>query len=592
MVRCSIVGLVAGLAALAAFALSNQHGVVNEAKRADAANRLAAVYQDTRFQIGQEEALARRYRLEPSPGVLATDDRAEESLTADLRRVVELTDSPSAKRSVAALLQVNQEADRQTQRMFRAVDAGETRLVLFLDNWVIEPSFTVVQAAVYGGAAAAAANALHLSASLRRDESAAFNAIVLAIVLAIGLVVLLALVIRRYRRASNAMRAAEFERLAQMALTDPLTDLRNHRCFHEDLAQELQRTARTGLPMSLVMLDLDDLKAINDTYGHQAGDERIKALARAITSTQRASDRAYRSGGDEFAVILPATGEWAAFQFAQRLQAALMHSEGGSVHATAGVAQALEFRPKDELIHDVDLALINAKRSHQDVALYTPEMEPFERSASEAEDEHHTRTLASALALAVDAKDSYTRSHCQTVSNLCAVIATQLGFESERLGTIRIAGLLHDVGKIGIPDAILKKPAKLTDAEYEQMKTHSMLGEDIIRAADMPVASRWVRHHHERIDGRGYPDGLAGQEIPLESRIIHVADAFEAMTSDRPYRDAPGEQFAIGELRRHAGAQFDSGVVDALLQVLQDRTPEQVAEPAGSRSRTAEPTYA
>ena len=184
------------------------------------------------------------------------------------------------------------------------------------------------------------------------------------------------------------------------------------------------------------------------------------------------------------------------------------------------------------------------------------------------EDEHHTRTLASALARAVDAKDAYTRSHCQTVSQLCGLIGAELGFETGRLTRLRLAGLLHDVGKIGVPDAILNKPAALTDQEYEQMKRHALLGYDIVRAADMDVEATWVRHHHERFGGGGYPDGLAGEDIPLESRVILVADAFEAMTSDRPYRRAPGQSFAIVELGANAGTQFDPAVVEALTRVL------------------------
>jgi HD-GYP domain-containing protein (c-di-GMP phosphodiesterase class II) len=220
---------------------------------------------------------------------------------------------------------------------------------------------------------------------------------------------------------------------------------------------------------------------------------------------------------------------------------------------------------------------------HEDLA---QALELYEQSAAAAEDEHH-RTLAGALALAVDTKDASTRSHSQTVSTLCAVIETELGFQPDQVRQIRLAGLLHDVGKIGVPDAILQKPAKLNAEEYKQMKTHSVLGHDIVQAADMPIEARWVLHHHERIDGDGYPDGLAGEDIPLESRIIHVADAFEAMTSDRPYRVAPGEQFAVGELRRNADTQFDSDVVAALLRVLDRRaagapiivSPEAVGAP-------------
>ena len=324
------------------------------------------------------------------------------------------------------------------------------------------------------------------------------------------------------------------------------------------------------MPMALVLLDVNELKEVNDTRGHQAGDEHLQALAAAIRSTMRASDRAYRVGGDEFAVILPGVGEWAGFQFSQRLCETLERRAGPPVRATAGIAQATTLRSKDDVIHDADRALISAKLSGQAAALYTPDMGDFDSDGAE-EDENHVRTLANALAFAVDAKDPYTRSHSQTVSNLCAAIGARLGLEGERLARLRLAGLLHDVGKIGIPDAILRKPAKLDPAEFEQMKTHSVLGQNIVLAAEMPERAKWVRHHHERMDGCGYPDGLAGGKIPLESRIIHVADAFEAMTSDRPYRKAPGERFAVEELRRNAGTQFDDSVVDALLGVLDDQ---------------------
>ena len=266
-------------------------------------------------------------------------------------------------------------------------------------------------------------------------------------------------------------------------MTDPLTGLRNHRGFHEDLAQEIQRTGRSGCPMSLVMFDADGLKAVNDAQGHKAGDEFLKTLAHAISMTPRATDRAYRVGDDEFAVILHDAGAWVAFEFAQRVRARL--AEGGGpqvVGATAGISQALEFRSKDDLIHEADLALMNAKRYDQREVIYTPEMEPFDESVATDQDEHHTQTLAKALALAVDSKDSYTQSHCHTVATLCALIASELGFEGERLTRIRLAGLLHDVGKIGIPDSILKKPAKLDYDEFEEMKTHSALA----RASSRP----------------------------------------------------------------------------------------------------------
>lgn len=383
----------------------------------------------------------------------------------------------------------------------------------------------------------------------------------IVIVTAACIFTLLGLLLRAQRRRLNAARAAELERLAEMASSDPLTGLRNHRVFHEDLARELQHASRTGLPLALALVDLDDLKTLNDTHGHQAGDERIRALADTLRATMRGADQAYRIGGDEFAVILPDTRAWGALEFAQRLRAALP-----GFTATAGIAEAESLRPRDELIREADMALLRAKALRQHVAVYTVEMDP-EGDAPRV-DERHTQTLASALARAVDAKDSYTRSHCQTVSELAALIATELGFTGDRLARMRLAGLLHDVGKIGVPDHILNKPAALTDDEYKVMKAHAVLGFEIVQAAGLPQEAQWVRHHHERVDGRGYPDGLAGEAIPLESRIILVADAYEAMTSDRPYRTAPGQTFAVEELRRGAGTQFDTRVVEALCRVV------------------------
>jgi HD-GYP domain-containing protein (c-di-GMP phosphodiesterase class II) len=183
-------------------------------------------------------------------------------------------------------------------------------------------------------------------------------------------------------------------------------------------------------------------------------------------------------------------------------------------------------------------------------------------------DRRHAQTLATALARAVDAKDPYTRSHCETVSALCGLIGEELGLAPERLRSLRLAGLLHDVGKIGVGDEILLKPGKLTDEEFEVMKSHSTIGHRIVMGAALEEQAHAVLHHHERPDGRGYPDGLSGNQVPLESRVILVADAYEAMISDRPYRRGRPEADALAELDRFAGAQFDPDCVAALHRVL------------------------
>ena len=566
--RGSIVGLLVVLCFLTGLSVLTQRRFTGFSHRADLATRLSATYQDARFWVAQEESLERKYRLEPRPAVRALHAASERNLDGDLRSIQTIDPSPRARAVVTHLLSLNARYVQASTEMLHAVGLKNTPLVMHLDHGIVDPIFGTMQAIVYAQARAATDNALTASAKLHQNADEATEA--LSVAFAIGLLMLGAfgIIIARFRRRLDADRRAEVERLAKLAVTDPLTGLRNHRAFHEDLARSLHRVERTGVPISLVLLDLDGLKQINDDLGHQAGDQRIGALADAIRATGSGADCAYRIGGDEFAIILDNVRAWNALEYVQRLRATLETQTAPMiVTASAGIQEATTLVSQDDLIRNADLALLATKRSGQCVSLYTPEMDP-ETSSYDADEDQHNRTLAGALARAVDAKDSYTRSHCQTVSQLCALIAAELGFDDTRIARVRLAGLLHDVGKIGIPDVILNKPGKLTGAEYDQMQTHSLLGHDIVAAADLPTEAIWVRHHHERHDGRGYPDRLAADDIPLESRIILVADAFEAMTSDRPYRKAPGQDFAIAELCRHAGTQFDPEVVDALCRAL------------------------
>jgi diguanylate cyclase (GGDEF)-like protein len=569
VVRASVVGLLAVLCFLAGFLTITQNRSLSLSRRVDTTNTLSGAYQDARFWVGQEESLERKYRLEPAPAVLRQHDDAERNLTADLRRLVRLDPSPANRAVVTRLLTVDAGYIRASAGMFRAVDAHQPVQVVHFDHAIVDPVFGVMQGIIYQNAADATERSQAQTAALDRSETSARNAIVIAYAVGVALLLALGLLIAYFRRRLDTTLRAEVERLGEVAITDPLTGMRNHRAFHEDLARSLHRAGRSGLPVALVMLDLDKLKAVNDSLGHQAGDDCLRMVADVIRRTGRGADCGYRVGGDEFAVILDSTRAWNALEWAQRLNASLAtETNGVDVRASAGISEKLGFSDKDTLIREADVALIAAKRSGQQVAIYTPESEP-PGSTHDVDDEHHTRTLANALALAVDAKDSYTRSHSQTVSQLSALIATALGLTPARVARIRLAGLLHDVGKIGIPDAILNKPAALTEDEYEEMKTHSLVGHDIVFAADMPIEAEWIRHHHERYDGHGYPDQISGDAIPLESRIIFVADSFEAMTSDRPYRRAPGQQYAIDELRVHAGTQFDPEVVDTICRTLQ-----------------------
>jgi diguanylate cyclase (GGDEF)-like protein len=369
------------------------------------------------------------------------------------------------------------------------------------------------------------------------------------------------------RKSQPAHRATDVASLEHAALTDSLTGLRNHRAFHEDLKREISRRNRTGMHFSLLMVDLNRLKQVNDTLGHQAGDERIKAVADAIRATLRGEDCGYRVGGDEFIVILQAERAWGALNVANRL-----HTEvglRGTASVTVGIAESTVTESKDTLVRRADLALYEAKRCHLGTVVFSPELEPQRDEQVHAETGHTHELIAAALARAVDAKDTGTRNHCETVGALSAMIGERLGLEPERLRQLRLAGLLHDVGKIGIADSILQKPGPLSEAEWTIMRTHAGVGHSIVSATELEEEARWVLHHHERFDGAGYPSGVTGDKIPLESRIIFVADAFEAMTADRPYRPGRSPEAALEELASHAGSQFDPACVAALCSVFE-----------------------
>jgi diguanylate cyclase (GGDEF)-like protein/putative nucleotidyltransferase with HDIG domain len=569
IVRAGLAGLVVVMCLLAGFSLLTQNRVARSAGRASRASKLSMLYVDARYRVGLQQSLMSQFRLSPDVSLLSVRGNEENQLIADLQRVSALDtgDQPAVNRLMSAY-----GAYGQVQYdMIQAVYDKDSRLYDRLEKTRGNPAFELVDGIVSRQAGTAQREAVAAAAALANQSASSRQAMLIAFGIGLGLIAFFGVIIARISARLNRARTAELERMAKMARSDPLTGLRNHRAFHDDLDVELRRASRGPTPLSLVLLDLDDLKTVNDTQGHQAGDERLQALASVLRTVHRAGDTAFRIGGDEFAVVLAGTRSWGAVEYVHRLTQRLGALAPGAT-VTAGVAEALEVRDKDKLIRESDLALITAKRINQHVSVYSQDMaEQVELPV--VEDEHHTQTLANALALAVDAKDSYTRSHCQTVSQLCVVIANELGVDGERLARLRLAGLLHDVGKIGIPDSILQKPGPLSDEQYEQMKTHSVLGAGILEAADMPIEADWIRHHHERVDGAGYPDGLAGEEIPLESRIILVADAFEAMTSDRPYRLAPGQSYAIDELRRHAGTQFDAEIVEALVRCLTSTYP-------------------
>ena len=584
VVRLCIGGLLAVVCLMAGFAILTENRVAGEAARTDKATRLSAIYADARYWVGQEESLERKYRLEPRQEILDLHTEAEARVSADLEAIDRVDRSAASRRFIARLSRQHSTYVDASTAMLRAVGKGDEREVSRIDSDIVDPIFTSIQEAVETRSLQAGEDARLGSQRLREDAKSATSAMAVASAFGLVLVVAFSLILLKARRRAEAARQAEAERVAGVALTDSLTGLPNHRAFQEDMSRDLRGATSGGSTLALILLDVDGLKKVNDTRGHQAGDDHLIALASELGRLLPERASVYRVGGDEFAVVLPGERAWAALELTHGFQAALGgHLGPNTLAVTAGIAEATEFHDVDRIIREADLALITTKRNGQSALIYSPEFEAVAATGDSGLEAAHTNSLADALSRAVDAKDSYTRSHCQTVSQLCALLATELELGPERIARMRLAGLLHDVGKIGVPDAILTKPAKLTDDEYEVMKRHSVLGQEIVAAAGMPVEAVWVRHHHERYDGKGYPDGLAGEDIPLESRIILTADAFEAMTSDRPYRQAPGHDFAIAELRRHAGTQFDAAVVHALCRALlsPDDAPASVSAARG-----------
>jgi diguanylate cyclase (GGDEF)-like protein len=364
-------------------------------------------------------------------------------------------------------------------------------------------------------------------------------------------------------------------RLSDAARTDSLTSLLNRRGFEELYETELERARRSGRPLSVIVGDLDAFKAVNDRFGHAAGDRALERLSEILQTVKRRIDTAARIGGEEFAVIAPDTDHHAAYILAERMRREVrdaFQSEPFALTISLGIATFPRHGATAEsLIGGADEALYAAKKLGRDrTVVYNPELGETllaATGASAPRSERHSSTVL-ALAEVIDIRDSGTAAHSETVGRFAGAIATELGLPADIVERVRFGGIVHDVGKIGIPDSVLRKPGWLTDEDWQEMRRHPEIGARILRGANLDDVGEWVLAHHERPDGKGYPHGLSGSDIPLEARILAVADAYEAMTSDRVYRPALTSEAAREELVRCSGSQFDSRVVDAFLGVL------------------------
>jgi diguanylate cyclase (GGDEF)-like protein len=379
----------------------------------------------------------------------------------------------------------------------------------------------------------------------------------------VGPLLAISLYQRSTHRALRAMR---------LALTDPLTGLGNHRHFHERLQRELLNAEEQETPLTLCFVDIDDFKKINDRFGHPSGDRVLSQVGGRL----RQGGEAFRLGGDEFALLLVDHDEKMALSAANSIVeriADLDLDHIGNVTVSAGLATfPVQGHGRDELIRLADSALYWAKEHGKNrVRLYRPdvvELAELKRLAAGPDQAARYRAAAS-LAKAVDARDTYTGSHSERVAELAARVALRLGLSPEQVEITRLAGSLHDLGKLAIPEEILKSSGELTDSERLVLERHPQIGFRMLDSLGVDPVADLVLHHHERWDGAGYPDGLRGEQIPLSARIIFVADAYDAMTSDRLYRPKRSSEAALAELERCAGTQFDPGIVAAFAEEME-----------------------
>jgi diguanylate cyclase (GGDEF)-like protein/putative nucleotidyltransferase with HDIG domain len=378
-------------------------------------------------------------------------------------------------------------------------------------------------------------------------------------------------------QAGVAIENAElYEKAKQRANTDELTGLFNHRCFHQRLEEEIARSARFGEIFSLILFDVDHFKNYNDLSGHLNGDEVLRCIGGYMKKSVRDSDICFRYGGDEFAIILPETSPEGGQMVAERIRKMIEEKDdqpGIPVTISIGVASwPTDGVMKDELIRSADAGLYYSKqtgRNRTSLACEVALSQVFQVESAANRKNADSEALLSTiytLAATVDAKDHNTYGHSKKVSRYAMEMAKAMGFDEEEMKRIKAAALLHDIGKIGIPDMILQKSGILSVDERQKVQAHPNLGVAIIQHVDiLRGCLAGIQYHHEQYNGEGYPSGLKGSNIPVDARILAVADAFDAMTSPRQYRKMLSYEEAIEELKKCAGIQFDPEIVEIFI---------------------------
>jgi diguanylate cyclase (GGDEF)-like protein len=364
--------------------------------------------------------------------------------------------------------------------------------------------------------------------------------------------------------------------LERQAMTDSVTELPNHRALMSRLNEEVERAKRFRQPLSVCFIDVDAFKQINDTYGHQSGDEVLKKIGAMVRANARQIDIVGRYGGEEFVILLPGTWTDDALQFGDRIREGIATSvirpeEEVEVRLSVsiGVAGLPEHaEDRESLLKRADDAVYIAKRSGRNqVQIYNPDIELGTNVGLTMED-------ALRLVELVELRQTMSRGHGEEVARVAALMARRLGLDVREVERIHQAGLLHDLGKISVPDSVLSKDGPLSSRETELVRGHPLIGSRLLDANPALVTvSAAVRHHHERWDGTGYPYRLAGENIPLAARILALSEAYVAMTARSPWKAGRLPQEALAEISIMSGRQFDPKLVGLLAQAVNAAAP-------------------
>lgn len=400
-------------------------------------------------------------------------------------------------------------------------------------------------------------------------------------------------------RKQNSQLLKLNKRLKQISLKDPYTGLYNRLYLDEAIEAEFQRTRRYAHPLAVIMLDIDYFKSVNDLYGYKFGDRVLKQFAARIVKTVRRYDTVVRFGGEEFVVICPGLEGSKALCLAQRLLDTLnLHNFGDKKHSVKlKISVAVVSYPEDnvtkgaELINLSDQIVEKAKQLGGNRVYFSSDVRNNRHSVPENQTRHagvnflrekiqklirqaNQSSIEAIFAFAktLELKDHYTGEHVENTVKYVTDIATALNLPAEEIELVRQASMLHDLGKIGITENILQKKSKLTRKEFTEIKKHPQIGADILRPIQyLHNLIPYIFYHHERWDGRGYPGGIKGEEIPMGARIIAIADVYQALTSDRPYRKAYPQEEAIRIIKNGSGTRFDPRIVAVFLEILQGK---------------------